>query len=232
MNGIARRMWIFAAVGYGISVLGVAGLTLHQWFRKPYVSVEMIDGAQTAVYHFAPSRNPAWPFKIYVPRNIEDAVRELDHMLPSELVEEMKTVPAWDMVKYHLNLGMWLRNNWGLWRGSRLKDYFKKMGIFHPDDMSGIILGSYWQHLHSRPLRIKEQVIFYQEYWRIWGPIWEKMLPTINHEANQRQRTQEKDISTSEVLVEAIEAPGSVGVSPGGQMGQHMVIPEAEGSLR
>ena len=42
--------------------------------------------------------------------------------------------------RYHLGFGMWMRNNWGLWKSSRLSRYFNSLGVYHPDDMTGIIL--------------------------------------------------------------------------------------------
>ncbi|MBM3249319.1 MAG: hypothetical protein FJZ09_00525 [Candidatus Omnitrophica bacterium] len=39
------------------------------------------------------------------------------------------------------------------------------MGISHPDDMSGIILDTFWCHLNGKPLKVEERVKDYQEYW-------------------------------------------------------------------
>ena len=44
---------------------------------------------------------------------------------------------------------MWLRNNWGLWSGSRLERYFYARGVYHPDNMSGAILEYYYDYLHG-----------------------------------------------------------------------------------
>lgn len=54
-----------------------------------------------------------------------------------------------DMVEFHLGLGMWIRNNWGLWSDGRLYRAFAKLGLAQPDDMSGLILEEYWRHLHG-----------------------------------------------------------------------------------
>jgi len=61
---------------------------------------------------------------------------------------------------------MWMRNNWGLWRGSRLSKYFNEMGVFHPDDMSGIILVSYHRYLTGNEIKLEEQIKYYQDYWK------------------------------------------------------------------
>ena len=71
-----------------------------------------------------------------------------------------------DMTQYHMGLGMWMRNNWGLWGGSRLAAWFNAQGINHPDDMSGIILDSFWRYLNGKPIKLDEQVKYYQGYWK------------------------------------------------------------------
>jgi len=75
----------------------------------------------------------------YKPVNLEEAVKQLkiihyDTTKPQilEMTENEFLGGA------HMGLGMWMRNNLGLWK--ELADYFNSVGIFHPDDMSGIIL--------------------------------------------------------------------------------------------
>jgi hypothetical protein len=42
-----------------------------------------------------------------------------------------------------------MRNNWGLWGGSRLQKYFTEKGVGHPDEMSSVILFFYWDWLQG-----------------------------------------------------------------------------------
>jgi len=67
--------------------------------------------------------------------------------------------------RLHRGFGMWIRNNWGLWRDSKLKHYFLDKGVGHPDDMSGIILTSYHRYLNIKPIdldgQIKKNLEFY-----------------------------------------------------------------------
>lgn len=118
-------------------------------------------------YKVNPTPDPTSKYKIYVPLNLEDAFSELKKMLHPDLLKEMKEASEKDMVGYHMGLGLWMRNNWGLWGGSRLATYFNGIGIFHPDDMSGIILDSFWRHLNSQPIKLEEQVAFYQRFWKV-----------------------------------------------------------------
>ena len=113
-----------------------------------------------------PTPDPNAPFKVYIPKDLEDAFIELKTMLSPALLNEIRLKSEKGMIDYHHGFGTWLRNNWGLWAGSRLAQYFKQLGINHPDDMSGIILTSFWRHLHSQPIELEEQVEFYKEYWR------------------------------------------------------------------
>jgi hypothetical protein len=117
-------------------------------------------------YKVNPSVDKESPAGIYIPKDLEDCFKELKTMLHPALIEEMKSGTENDMMRYHHGLGMWLRNNWGLWSGSRLKKYFNEIGIYHPDDMSGIILASFWRHLNNKPIQLQEQIKYYQEYWK------------------------------------------------------------------
>lgn len=103
----------------------------------------------------------------YKPLNLEEAVEQLKIIHHDttknkilEITEDEFTVGA------HMGLGMWMRNNWGLWKGKELAKYFNSIGIYHPDDMSGIILTSYYRELHGQEWKIDEQVKYYQDYWK------------------------------------------------------------------
>lgn len=117
-------------------------------------------------YKINPTKDETSPSGIYIPKNLNDCFKELEKMLSPELVKEMQTGTEADMVKYHHSLGMWIRNNWGLWGNSRLKKYFNDLGLRHPDDMSGTILISFWRNFNNKPIKLKEQIKYYQDYWK------------------------------------------------------------------
>lgn len=86
----------------------------------------------------------------YIPANLGEAFRELDRSLPEIDRKEMATLPSRrDMIKYHLGLGMWMRNNWGLWGGSRFQTYFIHRGITDAEEMSSVVLFYYWDWIHG-----------------------------------------------------------------------------------
>ncbi len=101
----------------------------------------------------------------YIPMDLEDAMDELDRTINPKDKERIRTSKE-DSVMYHHGFGTGLRNGWGLWGGSRLARWFDERGIFHPDDMSGIILDAWFNRLRGKPFDFDEKVRGYQEYWR------------------------------------------------------------------
>lgn len=78
----------------------------------------------------------------------------------------IKKDPEKVIMDLHHSLGQWIRNNWKLWvEDSVLTKYFNNLGIFHADDMSGIIITSFGRWLNKEDLRLEEQIKYYQDYW-------------------------------------------------------------------
>jgi hypothetical protein len=127
---------------------------------------EGLESRRRTKYRIKPTKDPDSEKGLYIPRDLEDCFVELKKMLHPSLIDEIKTGTENDMVDHHFGLGMWMRNYWRLWGGSRLGEYFNSLGISHPDDMSSIVLDSFWRHLNSEPIMLDEQVEYYQEYWR------------------------------------------------------------------
>jgi hypothetical protein len=106
----------------------------------------------------------------YIPKDLDDAHRELVKMLPATEIEHIRAMTNQDqMIEYHFDVGMGLRNQWGLWHESRLASYFEKLGVEHPDEMSGVILATFWCKLHGKRYNLREMIgdpKERQEYWR------------------------------------------------------------------
>lgn len=103
---------------------------------------------------------------VYIPKNLDDAIAELDNDFPDSLKTEIRKMTEDDFTaRYHMGTGIWMRNNWNLWAGSRLSRYFNKLKIYHPDDMSGIILDSFHRTLMNQPIELEVQVEYCKLYW-------------------------------------------------------------------
>ena len=108
--------------------------------------------------------------KTYIPKDLDDCFVILNKILVYDNIKDLKNGTENDMYLQHSYLGRDLRNNWGLWSGSCLSKWFNNIGIEHADDMSGIILISYWRHLNSKPIKLEEQIKCFQDYWEEVNP--------------------------------------------------------------
>jgi hypothetical protein len=113
---------------------------------------------------------------IYIPKDIKECHSELDKLIPKSMIRDMKNGSLDNMATYHHGLGTWIRNNWGLWNVSRLKKYLERQGFIHPDDMSKIILDTYWCHLNSKCWDYSEYVEYYKLYWAKSDSIQKEMM--------------------------------------------------------
>jgi hypothetical protein len=90
---------------------------------------------------------------VYIPTDLHDCFVQLDKILSEKDRSEIKCLKNRDeTIKYHHELGMWLRNNWGLWGGSRLQIYFLDKKVSHPDNMSALVLEFYYDWLNNKNL--------------------------------------------------------------------------------
>ncbi len=105
---------------------------------------------------------------VYIPIDLEDCFIQIDKILPDSTRNSLLALTEDEFsTRLHMGFGMWMRNNWGLWKGSRLSKYFNNKGIYHPDDMSGIILDSYYRNKTGKEIKLDEQIKHYQNYWKV-----------------------------------------------------------------
>jgi hypothetical protein len=157
-------------------VFGIVGITLLIMHTRPEdsggSSVKVVSdriektGGTVTNEHPVPVPS-AQPTTTYIPTNLDDAHRELASMLSAREIEHIMAMTNEDMmIEYHMSLGLGLRNQWGLWHSSRLARYFNELDVYHPDDMSGIILGTFWCKLHNQPFGLDTRIRSAQDYWR------------------------------------------------------------------
>lgn len=105
--------------------------------------------------------------KNYIPNNLNDALTYLSCTWSKNDKDSFKIQPEQEAVtSLHFGTGLGIRNGWELWKGKNdLVEFFNSIGIFHPDDMSSIILTSFHRHLNGKDILLEEQVKYYQDYW-------------------------------------------------------------------
>ncbi len=107
--------------------------------------------------------------EIKIPTNLSECFEQLNKILSEapdgDWFKEAEEDEA--IEQSHHGLGTWIRNNWGLWEDSGdLHKYFHRLGLNHPDDMSGVILKSYHRHLNDKDLELDGQIKYYAEFWK------------------------------------------------------------------
>ena len=95
------------------------------------------------------------------PKTLQECHDFLDDMLEAGTKRYLKEAP----ISFHMNLGMVIRNEWGLWTKGPLGDYFHEMGLELPDDMSGILLDSYAHYLNNTQFNLQAEINRCKEYW-------------------------------------------------------------------
>jgi hypothetical protein len=81
-----------------------------------------------------------------IPKTLEEAVQQLDAMLSDDDKEYLMENGA---ISVHHTLGRWIRNEWGLWEDSELKESLEKEGFSHPDDMSNHIIERFIEKINN-----------------------------------------------------------------------------------
>jgi hypothetical protein len=102
----------------------------------------------------------------YIPQNLDDAINSLDGIYSDSTKIEIIKLTEEEFIygNYRPGIGLWMRNNWQLWGGSRLSKYFRDNKINHPESMSVVILKSYYRYLKNENIQFEEQIKEYIEW--------------------------------------------------------------------
>lgn len=100
--------------------------------------------------------NPATGESVaYIPKDVPDAVRVLKESLTkAELVQIQD--PS-NMDNFFIEVG--LRNSWGLWKNSRLAQWFVARGVRAPEDMTYITVQALRADLNKRPFSLEKELL-------------------------------------------------------------------------
>ena len=127
------------------------------------------------------------------PTTLAEAHAELERVLPAETLAEIDGMTSeCEMVRYHFSLGLSIRNGWGLWHDSPLARYMQQLGFTHPDDMSGVILETFWCKRHGTDFRLEERAMAPQKA--------KEAFEKARQESIQEAKGTIRDLSTNGVL--------------------------------
>lgn len=103
----------------------------------------------------------------YIPTDLNDAISFFECKWSEDDITGFKNKDEQKATsELHFGTGMSLRNNWKLWAGtSEISKFFRDLGIYHPEDMSGIILTSLHRKLNGIHIDLDNQIKYYKDYW-------------------------------------------------------------------
>ena len=97
------------------------------------------------------------------PKNLNEAIILLDKAYTIKEKKEIFDMTESEYItKSQFSTGLWIRYNWGLSQGTKLSRHFNDLGIYHPNDMTAIIVHSYYGHLHNQDFELDKQIKYYQ----------------------------------------------------------------------
>ncbi|KXK36898.1 MAG: putative GTP cyclohydrolase II [Bacteroidetes bacterium OLB9] len=92
-------------------------------------------------------------YGVYIPRDIDDALKKLTELTSDEARENLKTTDEQTVAhKLFFGLGRWMTYNWNFEEGSRFSHYLRQKGLIYTDDMTTCMLILFHRHVTGKPL--------------------------------------------------------------------------------
>jgi uncharacterized protein DUF6794 len=102
----------------------------------------------------------------HIPNTLEEAYLSLDASLkPENRLAFMQRPEREAVMEAHYAVGLYIRNQWLRSGKSALVKLLHEKGAQSFDDMSSMILHSYWRHLNGKPIQLNEQGACYRKWW-------------------------------------------------------------------
>ena len=98
------------------------------------------------------------------PKNLTECIQMLDKTLKKEDKDYIKTLTEDEFfMESHFTIGMGIRNEWIRSGNPELVTFLLDQGVKHPDDMSAMILTSYYRHLLGKEIDLEGQISAYKK---------------------------------------------------------------------
>lgn len=108
---------------------------------------------------FSSTARPGLFLSDQLPANFEECNTYFDKQLTNEDKVYLKNLSYDNLCIEHKYLGMFIRNTWlRANRNPKLIHYLKALHISFMDDMSMMIIKSYWYHLHGIPFDVVKEI--------------------------------------------------------------------------
>jgi hypothetical protein len=85
------------------------------------------------------------------PKSVDEAVEILILGMSEEELKKIREMDKDDLIELHFNLGMFIRNSFGLWgdNDALIKSCMKKSGVVDADPASSVIIKALWKKIRN-----------------------------------------------------------------------------------
>lgn len=96
------------------------------------------------------------------PQTLAEAVHALKLLLPAQQLDTIRVSSETDLIRFHFNLGSYIRNLWVHRNGSPLTARIRARGgrLADGDALSGLIIEALWHDLNGTPFDLRTSVHF------------------------------------------------------------------------
>lgn len=129
-GGLATRLRVKLALG-GLLIL-IAAFLAFRWLTVAEI--------ETSPQPLGPEN---WPV------SVEETVRDILPRMSRLEKFRIMFMKKEDTIALHFELGLWIRNHYGLWRGNEKLILSACGSRCHPDEASAKIVDAVWQALHK-----------------------------------------------------------------------------------
>lgn len=99
-----------------------------------------------------------------VPKDLVECHEHLDKKIGKYVRDEILNKEVLPIDGHH-GIGRWMRNEWGLWHGGPLREWFYDHRFHHPDDMSHVILETYFAKLRGKEWDLEALQKKYEQFY-------------------------------------------------------------------
>ena len=141
--------------------------TEHKWAKAYLFNYLKQEREKNSMIEYKiKSENQEWA---KLPVDLDSAVVALKEVMPIDI--DTKNIRVEQLRQNTIAFfGRSMRNTWKLWTHSTpLSKWFHNVGIYHPDDITGIIVERYVCDVYSLPFDLKKEVEKYRAYWKNLG---------------------------------------------------------------
>lgn len=147
-----------------VSIFSFLGSDDHLWHYVENGQIIIVD-AEVAkkrwLDHFKVEPSPPAERKT-APKTLTEVHEQIERLLPQNELAKIDALKDEDAIPAAMFNIRGLEESWGLWGNGPLVQQMRNLGFLYPDEMSEVILATFWCRRHRKDFQIKDRVGHYE----------------------------------------------------------------------